>query len=128
MRARMLPAGLVAVVLAGCSAFGASEITLEARNESDFPMVVQVVEGGGADGPAHGPAHTLEPLEERTLELAVPGGDWTVTVNGAGLLGRTDAGDRRGQLPVTLILPAPDDPIPGPYWEAPGGWAETGPP
>jgi hypothetical protein len=125
---RWLTALLAVVLLAGCSLFGASEITVEARNESDRRMVVQVVEGAGGDGGAYGPAHTLEPLEERTLELAVPGGGWTVTVNEARLIGSSDAADRRGRLPVTLIVPAIDDPIPGPYWEAPADWAQTGPP
>jgi hypothetical protein len=123
-----LAAAVFALVLSACSMFGASEITLDARNDSDLRMVVQVVEGAGGDGGAYGPAHTLDPLEERTLELAVPGGTWTVTVNGAQLLGSSDAGGRRGRLPVTLIVPAIDDPIPGPYWQAPSDWAETGPP
>jgi hypothetical protein len=127
-RARGILALLAAAALAGCSVLGASEITVEARNEGDRRMVVQVVEGAGGDGAAYGPEHTLEPLEERTVELAVPGGDWTVTVNGARLLGSSDAGGRRGRLPVTLIVPAIDDPIPGPYWQAPADWAQTGPP
>lgn len=117
---------LVAVTLSGCSLFGASEITLDARNDSDRRMVVQVVEG--FDGAAYGPEHSLDPLEERTLELAVPGGEWTVTVNGARLLGSSDAAGRTGRLPVTLIVPAIDDPIPGPHWEAPADWAGSGPP
>ena len=37
-----------------------------------------------------------------------------MTVNGAQLLGSSDAAERRGRLPVTLIVPAIDDPIPGP--------------
>ena len=92
-----------ALVLSACSIVGASEITVDARNDSDLPMTVQVIEGSGADGNVFGPEHTLDPLEERTLELAVPGGEWTVTVNGARLLGSSDAAGRRGRLPVTLM-------------------------
>ena len=110
---------LVASVLAGCAMFGA-EITVDARNDSDEVMVVQVVDGNGAP---HGPEHRLVPLEEREVELAVPGGSWEVTVNGARLVGSSDAAGRTGRLPVTLILPAPDSPIPGPHWEAPSDWA-----
>jgi hypothetical protein len=113
---------LVASVLAGCAIFGA-EITVDARNESDEVMVVQVVDGNGAP---HGPAHTLQPLDERELELAIPGGSWGVTVNGALLLGSTDAAGRTGRLPVTLIVPAPDDPIGQPHWEGPSEWAGSG--
>jgi len=119
----LLPA-LIGAALAGCGILGASEITVTARNDSDVAMVVQVVDANGA---AHGPAHRLEPLEERELELAVPGGTWEVTVNGARLLGSSDAAGRTGRLPVTLIVPAPDSPVPGPYWEAPADWAGTGP-
>ena len=126
-RASWVPVLLAAAALTGCSALGASEITIDARNDSDLPMTVQVIEGSGPDGNVFGPEHTLDPLEERTLELAVPGGDWTVTVNGANLLGSTDAAGRRGRLPVTLIVPGPDDPIPGLHWEAPADWAQTGP-
>jgi len=122
--ARMrLAALLAASLLAGCSLVGAAEITVDARNDSDQVMVVQVVDGNGA---RHGPAHTLEPLDARELELAVPGGAWNVTVNGAVLLGSTDAAGRTGRLPVTLILPAPDDPIQQPHWQAPADWAGGG--
>ena len=122
--ARMrLAALLAASLLAGCSLVGAAEITVDARNDSDDVMVVQVVDGNGAP---HGPAHTLEPLDARELELAVPGGAWDVTVNGAVLLGSTDAAGRTGRLPVTLILPAPDDPIQQPHWQAPADWAGGG--
>ena len=126
-RATWISVLLGAALLAGCSVFGSSEITVDARNDSDFPMSVQVTDGLGPDANVFGPEHTLDPLEERTLELAVPGGDWTVTVNGARLLGSSDAAGRRGRIPVTLIVPAPDDPIPGPYWEAPADWAPTAP-
>lgn len=102
--------------------FGA-EIRVDARNDSDEVMVIQVVDGNGA---LHGPAHRLAPLEEREVELAVPGGSWQVTVNGAPLLGSTDAAGRTGRLPVTLILPAPDAPFPGPHWESPSDWPGTG--
>ncbi len=44
-----------------------------------------------------------------------------------GLAVASDAGDRRGELPVTLILPNPEDFAVGPYWEAPTGRAEPGP-
>jgi hypothetical protein len=114
---------LVSSVLAGCAMLGA-EITVDARNDSDEIMVVQVVDGNGAP---HGPAHRLQPLEEREVELAVPGGSWTVTVNGARLVGSADAAGRTGRLPVTLILPAPDAPFPGPIWESPSDWPGTGP-
>ena len=115
---------LAASLLAGCSVVGAGEITVDARNDSDEAMVVQVVNG---NGDAHGPAHTLEPLEQRELELAIPGGSWQVTVNGARLVGSSDAAGRTGRLPVTLIVPAPDDPIGQPYWEAPSDWAGLDP-
>lgn len=115
-----------ATALSGCGFLGASEITVEARNDSDLPMVVQVVEGIGGEGQPYGPAHTLGPLEEREVELAVPAGDWTVTVNDARLMESLDASGRRGRLPVTLIVPAPDDPVPGPYWESPAGWSDAG--
>ncbi len=115
----MAIAASLAVASAGCAMFGA-EITVDARNDSDQVMVVQVVDASGAP---HGPAHRLEPLEERAVELAVPGGTWDVAVNGARLLTSSDAAGRAGRLPVTLILPAPDDPIGEPYWEAPSDWA-----
>src|SRR6185436_16646112 len=56
------------------------------------------------DAAPYGPSQTLAGGEERSVELAVPGGDWAVTVNGGELLGSLDAGSRRGRLPVTLIL------------------------
>lgn len=112
------------LALSGCGALGAAEITVAARNDSDLPMIVQVVHGDGAE--PYGPAHRVEPLDERDIELAVPGDPWTVTVNGAHLLTDSDAGLRRGRLPVVLILPAPDDPIQGPRWQAPADWAGGG--
>jgi len=118
-----LAAVLGASLLAGCSLIGAAEITVDARNDSDEVMVVQVVDGNGAP---HGPAHTLPPLDERELELAIPGGSWVVTVNGARLMGSTDAAGRTGRLPVTLIVPAPDDPFGQPYWESPSDWPGSG--
>ena len=122
--ARMrLAALLAACLLTACSLVGAAEITVDARNDSDQVMVVQVVDGNGAP---HGPAHTLESLEDRELELAVPGGTWEVTVNGARLLGSADAAGRTGRVPVTLILPAPDDPIQQPHWQAPSDWTGGG--
>ena len=113
----------LAILGAGCGMLGASEITLQARNDSDVPMTVQVVD---AAGDPSGPAHTVDPLEIRELELAVPGGDWTVTVNGARLVDSADVGPRRGLLPVTLLLPAPDAPVQGPLWQAPADWAANG--
>jgi len=109
-------------ILAGCSFVGASEITVDATNESGQAMVVQVTEGIGPDAAPYGPAHTVGPGESQELELAVPGGDWVVTVNGGELVGSLDAGSRRGRLPVTLILA--DD---GSYWQAPGDWAIVDP-
>jgi hypothetical protein len=123
LRARLGPL-VAAIALAGCALVGAAEITVDARNDSDEVMVIQVVDGSGAP---HGPAHRLQPLEEREVELAVPGGSWVVTVNGARLLGSTDAAGRTGRLPVTLILPAPDAPFAQPHWESPVDWPGTGP-
>lgn len=128
MRARLGLSALVsAIVLSACSIIGGSEITVDARNDSDLPISVQVIEGMGADGNVFGPEHIVEPREERTLELAVPGGDWTVTLDGARLMDSSDAAGRRGRLPVTLIMPALDDPIPGPHWQAPVDWAGSAP-
>jgi hypothetical protein len=113
-------------VLGGCGFLGASEITVEAQNDSDVVMVVQVVEGIAAGGADYGPPHRLDPLVERELELAVPGGDWTVRVNGARLFESVDVGARRGRIPITIILPAPDAPVDGPFWRAPADWLDTG--
>jgi hypothetical protein len=110
------------ILLAGCTFVGASEITVDATNQTDQAMVVQVTEGVGPDAAPYGPAHTVGPGESQELELAVPGGDWAVTVNGGELVGSLDAGSRRGRLPVTLFL-AED----GPYWQAPGDWAIVDP-
>ena len=119
-------AGLVATGIAlassGCDVLGSSEIVIDARNDSDAPMVVQVVAGNDAGAPAFGPTHTLGAGEQRELELAVPGGNWTVTVNGALLFGSTDAADRRGRLPVTLLMP---DTGAGPQWLAPVDWVQV---
>ncbi len=106
---------LAASTLAGCAMFGA-EITVDARNDSDEVMVIQVIDGNGAP---HGPAQRLEPLEERSVELAVPGGTWDVTVNGVLLLTSSEAAGWMGRVPGTLVLPAPDDPIDVPHWLAP---------
>jgi hypothetical protein len=114
---------LLVATIAGCGLVGA-EITVVARNEGREAMVIQVVDGNGAP---HGPAHRLAPGEEREVELAVPAGSWQVAVNGAGLVGSTDAAGRTGRLPVTLILPAPDAPFSRPIWESPSDWASTGP-
>lgn len=111
----------MAALLAGCGFLGASEITVDARNDSDRPMRVQVVEGIGAQGADYGPEHTLDPLDERPLELAVPGGDWTVTVNGSRLFESGDVVNWRGRVPITIIVPAPDAPIRVPYWEVEPG-------
>jgi hypothetical protein len=114
------------VVVAGCGVIGASQITVTARNDSEQDMVVQVIGGLGDEAGPHGDSHTVAPGTQEQLTLDVPGGDWTVTVNGGRLVSTSDVGGRRGELPVTLILPDPDDFALGPYWEAPGGWANTG--
>jgi hypothetical protein len=127
MRTRAIVATLAAVIVAGCSIVGASDITLVARNDSEDPMVVQVIQGQSDGDPPHGAPRTILPGSEERVTLPVPGGSWTVTVNGAHLVGSSDAADRRGELPITLILPDPAAFPHGPYWEAPGGWADTGP-
>jgi len=38
----------------------------------------------------------------------------------------SDAGNWRGELPVTLILPNPEDVAPSPFREAPSDWVEVG--
>ena len=106
------------LALAGCGILGASEITVDATNETNQPMIVQVVEGIGPDAVPYGPAHQVFPGESRELELAVPAGQWAVVVNGGELVGSLDAGPRRGRLPVTLVLS--DN---GPHWQAPADWA-----
>jgi hypothetical protein len=113
---------LVLAILVACSFVGASEITVDATNETEGPMTIQVVEGIGPDSMPYGSPHTLAGGEERSVELAVPGGDWAVTVNGGELLGSLDAGSRRGRLPVTLILSNS-----GPQWQAPQDWAGIDP-
>ena len=125
MRERLgLSALVTALVLSACSVFGGSEITIDARNDSDLPISVQVI---GADDNVFGPEHIVDPRDERTLELAVPGGDWTVTLDGARMMDSSDAAGRRGRLPVTILMPAADDPIPGPHWQAPVDWAGSAP-
>lgn len=126
LRGNFVPLWAATLFLAGCSFLGA-EVTVDARNDSDFEMRIQVVEGIGPQARPFGPPHVLEPLEERAVELAVPGGEWMVTVDGARTFDSTDAAGRTGRLPVTLILPAPDDPIGQPHWRAPADWAGTGP-
>lgn len=110
------------VVGSACSSIGASEITITARNDSDNEMVVGVIAGDSDDSAPYGDSQTVAPGEEKVVTLGVPGGRWTVTVNGGRLVGTSDAGDRRGELPVTVILPDPEDFPIGPYWEAPVGW------
>jgi hypothetical protein len=114
---------LVALAAAGCSYVSASEITVDAVNHSEAPMVIQIVEGAGPDAAPYGPPHEVDPGEEALLELAVPGGAWAVTVNGDALLDSSDAGLRRGRLPFTLIL-SPDG---GSSWQAPADWAGIDP-
>jgi hypothetical protein len=115
-------------MLVSCAAIGASEITVVARNDSLEPMVVQVVDGvDQASAQPFGQAHTIPPGDWQELTLDVPGGQWTVTVNGAHLLSTSDTGPRRGVLPVTLVLPPEGHVVDGPYWEAPGDWAQVGP-
>jgi len=120
-------AGIVLAILAslvGCGLLGGGDITVTARNEDDRDMVVQVIDA--ADDP-RGQPQTIPAGTERGITLAVPAGDWTVTVNGARMLTSSDAGSRRGELPVTLVLPDPDQFAHGPYWEAPSDWAGAGP-
>lgn len=125
-RAQWIVAVAASALLGACSMLGASEITITARNDGDEPMVVQVVDGVDvASAAPYGQAHTLLPGDERQVTLPVPGGQWTVTVNGAHLLSTSDAGSRRGILPVTLVLPPDDHFAGGPYWEAPGDWARA---
>lgn len=123
LRVTFASLAVATLLLAGCAFIGAGEITIGARNDSDQVMVIQVVDGNGAP---HGPAHRVQPLEERDVELAIPGGSWDVTVNGAHLLTSSDAAGRTGRLPVTLILPGPDDPMQMPMWESPADWAGAG--
>ena len=117
----------VPVLVAGCGLVGASQITVTARNDNEQDMVVQVIGGLGGEAAPHGDPHTVPPGTEEQLTLDVPGGDWTVTANGARLVSTSDAGSRRGELPVTLILPDPVDFAGGPYWEAPSDWAGAAP-
>jgi hypothetical protein len=119
--------GMLVMAAAGCSVVGASDVTLMARNDSEDPMVVQVIQGQSAEDAPHGEPRTIPPGVEERLTLPVPGGSWTVVVNGGLLVGSSDVGSRRGELPITLVLPDPADFAHGPYWEAPSGWAETGP-
>ena len=116
----------VPVLVAGCVLVGASQITVTARNDSEQDMFVQVVGGLGDEAAPHGDPHTVPPGIEEQVTLDVPGGDWTVTVNGGRLVSTSDAGTRRGELPVTLILPDPEDFAAGPYW-APSDWAGAAP-
>lgn len=116
----------VPMLAVGCGLVGASQITVTARNDSEQDMVVHVIGGLGDESGAHGDPHTVAPGTEERLTLDVPGGDWTVTINGARLVSTSDAGNRRGELPVTLILPNPEDFAPGPFWEAPSDWVEAG--
>lgn len=124
-------AGITMALVLGigaCNAIGASQIVLVARNDSLEPMVVQVVDGvDQAAAKPFGEAHTIASGDSQELTLDVPGGQWTVTVNGAFLLSTSDTGSRRGELPVTLVLPPEGHVANGPYWEAPGGWAQLGP-
>ena len=117
----------VPVLVAGCGLIGASQITVTARNDNEQEMVVQVIGGLGGEAAPHGDPHAVRPGIEEQLTLDVPGGDWTVAVNGARLVSISDAGSRRGALPVMLILPDPVDFAGGPYWEAPSDWAGAAP-
>jgi hypothetical protein len=69
----ILGLSLVVAFLAGCSFVGASEITVDATNETNGLMTIQVVEGIGPDAVPYGPPQTLAGGEERSVELAVPG-------------------------------------------------------
>jgi hypothetical protein len=117
-------AGIALASIAGCGLLGGGQITVTARNATDQEMVVQVIDA--AEAP-YGESVTVSAGEERDVTVAVPGGDWTVSVNGARLLTSSDAGSRRGELPVTLVLPDPEEFAHGPFWEAPSDWAGAGP-
>jgi hypothetical protein len=114
---------LLAWVVAGCGVLNASEISVDVVNESDRAAIVQVVQGSGPDAVPYGLAHRVEATQERPVELAVPGGEWTVTLNGLHLMDSSDAGSRRGRLPVTLRVTRGG----GVHWSAPNGWAGSNP-
>jgi hypothetical protein len=124
MRGGLTPiaAGVLATLVAGCSVIGAGEITVTARNGSDEPMIVQVIQGVEDDGPVHGESFTVAPSAIGQLALQVPGGSWTVEVNGQPLLSTSDTAGRVGELPVTLSV-GPDGFV---SWEAPTDWVEAG--
>lgn len=117
-----IAACILAALVAGCSVFGAAEITVTTRNGSDEPMIVQVIQGLQIDGSAHGKAYTVAPSAIGQLTLQVPGGSWTVQVNGQPLLSTSDTSGRVGELPVTLSV-GPDGFV---SWEAPTDWVEAG--
>ena len=123
MRTRAIVGALAAMAIAGCSVIGTSQITVATRNESDEPMVVRVIAGHDESAGVHGGTHTVPPASEGELTLAVPGGDWTVQVNGGMLLSTSDTHGRVGELPVTLVV-MPDGMV---VWEAPSDWVDVGP-
>jgi hypothetical protein len=112
----------VAVIVAGCSIIGTSQITVATRNESDEPMIVRVIAGHDPSAGVHGEPHSIPPSSEGDLTLGVPGGDWTVEVNGGMLFSTSDTKGRVGELPVTLVV-NPDGMV---FFEAPGGWVDGG--
>ncbi len=126
MRAFHVVVALGMLIMSGCSVIGASEISITARNDSEQEMVIGVISGVSEGDPQFGDQRIVAPGGEEQLTLGVPGGSWTVTVNGARLLNTSDAGSRRGELPVTVILPNAEDFAIGPYWESPPGWAGSG--
>jgi hypothetical protein len=113
---------LLAAMIAGCSVIGASQITVGTRNESDEPMVVRVLAGLDEASEVYGETFTVGPTAVGDLTLQVPGGDWTVEVNGGRLLSTSDTAGRVGELPVTLVVRA-DGLV---TWEAPSDWVEAG--
>ena len=80
---------------------------------------LQGLEPGGS---VHGESFTVEPSAVGPLTLQVPGGSWTVEVNGQRRISDSDTAGRVGELPVTLIVRA-DGLV---FWEAPSDWVEAG--
>ena len=85
-------------------------------------MVVRVIEGLEPDGSVHGESFTVEQSAAGPLTLQVPGGSWTVEVNGQRMISNSDTAGRVGELPVTLIVRG-DGLV---FWEAPSDWVAAG--
>ena len=113
---------MLGAMLGACSVIGASQITVGVRNQSEEPMVVRVIAGHDESAGVHGDPQTVAPETLGSLTLDVPGGDWTVQVNGGMLLSTSDTQGRVGELPVTLVV-MPDGMV---VWEAPSDWVELG--